>query len=76
MIIGETLTGKSSSYKALSKTLCEMNELKDLNESKVDLIFNKILILYSIIYTHKQYKGRLSNNKSKVADNESTLWSI
>lgn len=36
MIIGETLSGKTSAYKALSKTLNDLNELGLLNESKVN----------------------------------------
>lgn len=36
MIIGETLSGKTSAYKALSRTLSEISELKDNHqESKV-----------------------------------------
>jgi dynein heavy chain len=36
MIIGETLSGKTSAYKALSKTLSDLSELGLLNESKVN----------------------------------------
>lgn len=39
MIIGETLSGKTSAYKALSKTLNDLNELGLLNESKVNYLF-------------------------------------
>ena len=36
MIIGETLSGKTSAYKALSRTLNDMSESKEQNhESKV-----------------------------------------
>ena len=37
MIIGETLSGKTSSYKALSKTLNELSDLKVKDESKVKI---------------------------------------
>ena len=43
MIIGETLSGKTSAYKALSKTLNDLNELGLLNESKVKCFFYNLL---------------------------------
>jgi len=48
MIIGETLSGKTSVYKALSKTLSDMSELKDHHqESKVKhlMIIDKLMLI-------------------------------
>jgi len=81
MIIGETLSGKTSAYKALSRTLNDMSELKELNhESKVRYL--KISVVFIDNKTNLKFlfsfesKGRLSNNKSKISDHESIIRTI
>ena len=85
MIIGETLSGKTSAYKVLSKTLSDLCELKIQEESKVDYqIINPKSVTMGQLYgrfddiSHEWFDGVLANvfRKHSISNDNHRKWII